>query len=150
MKRCVRILALLLGMALLFLTACSGKQNRTQIKKVNLDPKNPVSITVWHYYNGDQQKAFDSLVTEFNETTGREMGIIVQGYSQGSVTDLENNVLDAANKKVGASKIPNIFAAYADTAYAVDQLGLAADLSEYLSEEELAEYIDGYIEEGRF
>ena len=146
MKRCVRILALLLGMALLFLTACSGKQNRTQIKKVNLDPKNPVSITVWHYYNGDQQKAFDSLVTEFNETTGREMGIIVQGYSQGSVTDLENNVLDAANKKVGASKIPNIFAAYADTAYAVDQLGLAADLSE----EELAEYIDGYIEEGRF
>lgn len=56
----------------------------------------------------------------------------------------------AAQGKVGAGKIPNIFAAYADTAYAVDRLGLAADLSGYLTEEERAAFVDSYINEGRF
>ena len=32
--------------------------------KSPLDPKNPVSLTVWHYYNGSQQAAFDALVEE--------------------------------------------------------------------------------------
>ena len=36
--------------------------------------------------------------------------------------------MDAANKKVGAEDIPDIFAAYADTAYVVNQLGLVAEL----------------------
>ena len=36
-----------------------------------LDPKDPVSLTVWHYYNGTQQAAFDALVEGFNDTVGR-------------------------------------------------------------------------------
>ena len=79
-----------------------------------------------------------------------EKGIIVEAYSQGNVTDLINKVIDAANKKVGAEDIPNIFAAYADTAYAVDQLGLVASLDPYLTKEELAEYRPEFLEEGRF
>ena len=46
--------------------------------------------------------------------------------------------------------MPNIFAAYADTAYAVDQMGEVVNLKEYLTEEEIALYIDGYIAEGDF
>ena len=78
-------------------------------KKSPLDPKNPVSLTVWHYYNGSQQAAFDALVEEFNEGAGRKMGIYVQGYSQGSVSDLETAVRDAIEEKVGADKMPDIF-----------------------------------------
>ena len=37
-----------------------------------------------------------------------------------------------------------------DTAYAVDRLGLVADLRPYLTDEELAEYVPGYLEEGAF
>ena len=54
--------------------------------------KNPVSLTIWHYYNGSQQVAFDTLVEEFNSTVGREKGIFVESYSQGSVSDLETAV----------------------------------------------------------
>ena len=61
-------------------------------KKGPLDPGNPVSLTVWHYYNGSQQAAFDTLVEEFNNTVGKEKGIYVQSYSQGSVPDLEEAV----------------------------------------------------------
>ena len=80
-----------------------------------LDAKNPVSIDIWTYYNGDQLTAFDALVEEFNETVGKEKGIVVKGYSQGSVNDLESNVLAAVQGEVGADEVPNIFAAYADT-----------------------------------
>ena len=114
-----------------------------------LDPKDPVSLTVWHYYNGAQQAAFDTLVEEFNNTVGREKGIYVQSFSQGSVSDLESAVRDAVNGKVGAEKIPDIFSSYADTAYEVEQAGALADLSRYLSQKELEQYVDSYIEEGR-
>lgn len=115
-----------------------------------LDPKNPVTIDVWTYYNGDQLTAFDSLVEEFNATVGREKGIIVKGFSQGSVNDLETNVLSAIRGEVGAEEVPDIFAAYADTAYAADQLGQVVDLKDYMSEDEVSSYIDSYIQEGDF
>lgn len=117
--------------------------------KSPLDPKDPVSLTVWHYYNGAQQIAFDALTEEFNDTVGREKGIYVQGYSQGSVSDLEAAVRDAAAGKVGADAIPDIFSSYADTAYELEQAGVLTDLSSYLTKEELAKYVDSYIEEGR-
>lgn len=122
------------------LTGCGNKSP--------LDPANPVSLTVWHYYNGSQQAAFDILVEEFNDTVGREKGIFVQGYSQGSVSDLEAAVRDSISGKVGADAMPDIFSSYADTAYEVEQAGALANLSDYLSEKELEEYVDSYIEEG--
>lgn len=133
----------LAGMAaiLVFASVCASKGP--------LDPKDPVSLTVWHYYNGSQQTAFDTLVEEFNDTVGREKGIYVQSYSQGSVSDLESAVRDTISGKVGAETMPDIFSSYADTAYEVEQAGALADLSAYLSKEELELYVDSYIEEGR-
>ncbi len=115
-----------------------------------LDPTDPVTLELWHYYNGPQKIAFDELVTQFNETVGLEKGIIVEAFSQGSIDELLNKVVDASNKKVGADDIPDIFAAYSDTAYAVDQLGLVADLDPYFTKEELDAYFPSYIDEGRF
>lgn len=139
--------ALFLSMAL---TACGTQDTGASSDNIpKLDPSEPVVLEVWHYYNGPQKSAFDELVANFNETVGLEQGIVVEGYSQGNVTDLINNVIDAANKTVGAGEVPDIFAAYADTAYAVDQLGLVADLDPYLTEDELAEYRPEFLEEGR-
>lgn len=115
-----------------------------------LDPENPVTLELWHYYNGPQKNAFDEMVAEFNNTIGAEKGIIVEALNQGDTNDLLTKVLDAANKKVGADNIPDVFAAYSDTAFAVDKLGLVADLDPYFSKEELEQYIPSYIEEGRF
>ena len=115
-----------------------------------MDPKNPVSIEIWHYYNGPQKIAFDEAVNEFNETVGLEQGIIVEAFNQGNISQLIENVLNAANKKVGAGDVPDIYAAYPDTAYQVDKLGLVASLDQYLTEEELSAYFPGYLEEGRF
>lgn len=91
------------------------------------------NITVWTYYNGDQLESFTDLVDKFNETVGAEKGIVVSTESQGSVNDLEQSVMDAAEGKVGAPAMPNVFSAYADTVYALDQMGMVVDLAPYLT-----------------
>ena len=141
MRKRMISLSLVIAMCLA-LTGCGSKSP--------LDPKKPVTIEVWNYYNGDQLTAFDNLVEEFNATIGKEKGIIVKGSSQGSVNDLETNVLAALKGEVGAAEVPNIFMAYADTAYTADQMGGIVDLKEYLTEAEIGAYIDSYMYEGDF
>lgn len=118
--------------------------------KVKLSPDDPVSLEVWHYYNGPQKEAFDEMVAEFNDTVGMEKGITVEAFNKGNVNELTDAVLASANKKVGADEVPDIFAGYADTAYQVDKLGMVASLDNYLTKKEIEEYIPSYIEEGRF
>lgn len=110
--------------------------------------KAPTTITVWTYYNGEQLESFTKLVDQFNSTVGQKKNIVVQSYSQGSVNDLETSVLAAAEGKVGAEALPNIVSSYADTAYTLDQMGLAVDLSSYLTDKERSAYIAGFLEEG--
>lgn len=140
-----RISAAVLAAALAFgCTACAQSQESAaaQTKTTNL--------TIWTYYNGNQLDEFNQLVEKFNQTVGAEKGISVSTSSQGSVTDLEANVMDAAQGKVGAEALPNLFCAYADTAYELDQMGLVTDLSDYFTQEELSAYIKGYLDEGDF
>lgn len=131
--------ALVLG-----LVGCGGAQSAAQ------GNTEPVDLSVWTYYNGDQLESFNKLVETFNDTVGKEKNITVESYSQGSVNDLEAQVMAAAQGKVGASAMPNIFMAYADTAYAMDQMGELADLAPYFTDEERAAYLDSYLTEGDF
>ena len=108
-----KLIACLTGIALFAgtLTGCAAGGAKTT---------EPITLTVWTYYSGEQLDAFNELVDSFNDTVGKEKGIIVESSSQGSVNELESNVMDAAQEKVGASDMPNIFSAYADTAYKLD------------------------------
>jgi len=133
---------------LIFLLSGCGSLGKNA-KENNLTPENPVAISVWVYYNGAQLESFNKLVTEFNETMGKEKGVLVDVYSHGTVNELTENVL-ATQGKAGLSEVPNIFSAYADTAYKIDSIGLLADLSQYLSQEEQEEYIQSYLSEGCF
>ena len=115
-----------------------------------LDPENPVTLTVWHYYNGVHQAAFDKLVEEFNGTVGKDLGIYVEETSKGSVSDLESAIQDAVNAEVGAEDIPDVFSAYTDSAYVLQKNGVLTDLTQYFTQEELDQYVDAYVQEGEF
>ena len=147
LKHLNRILAVLCLSALL-LSGCGAQE--TPSNDSPLDPENPVTITLWNYYSGDLLTSFNALVDEFNASAGKELGVRVESFSQGDVNELANMVEDAVIGAANAEKTPNIFSAYADTAYAIDQMGALVDLSDYLTEEEIASYVDGYINEGRF
>ena len=125
-------------------TGCSKENDRL------LDKNDPVTVTVWHYYNGVQQAMFDEMVGEFNRTVGLEKGIIVEALSKNSVSELYDSVVASVNDDVGAEELPDIFAAYSETAYLVNNAGRLADIGQYFTGEELDEYVPGYIEEGLF
>ena len=128
------------------LSGCGGDKI---FSKSKLSPKNPVTLSVWVYYNGAQLESLNTLVKEFNETEGKDRGIHVEVYNHGTVDELTENVL-IAHGNAGGSEIPNIFSAYADTAYEVDSKGLLVDLSQYLTKEEEEQFIQSYIDEGQF
>ena len=136
-------------LAMLMLAGCGASSQTDTKTTAKLDPNNPTNITVWHYYNGAQQAAFDQLVEEFNRTEGKEQGIYVESNSQGTVDDTEKKVLASFNKEVGSDPIPNIFASYADTAYAIEQMDMLVDLEQYMTPDELNEYVDSFVDEGR-
>ena len=146
-KRMVAIL--LAGVMTAALMGCGGT-GKNDGNTVKLDPDHPVSLTIWHYYNGAQQAMFDTLVKEFNASEGKEKGIYVEGYSQGSVSDLEQAVTSSLKGEVGAEELPDVFSSYSDTAYTVQKEDKLADLSKYFTEEELSQYVDSYIQDGYF
>lgn len=148
MKKSMRMASFLCAAALAVTCLTGCKKEETQ--KPLLDPKNPTAISVWTYYNGAQLSTFNEMVDLFNETRGKELGITVSSFSQGSVNDLQTNAMNAVTGKVGAEEVPNIFAAYADTAYEIDQLGVLVNLADYLTAEQRALYIPGYLSEGDF
>lgn len=129
----------------LLLAGCGEKNNNH-----GLDKKNPVTITIWHYYNGIQQISFDNMVNEFNETVGAENGIIVEAYTKSTISELNSAVISSLEGDVSADNPPDIFAAYPETAFIADNMGKAADLNQYFTDEEKSEYIDDYIKEGQF
>lgn len=110
--------------------------------------KAPTTITVWNYYSGDLLSSFNALVGQFNATVGKEKNIVVESFNQGNVTDLEANVLAAAQGKVGAAALPNLYSGYADMAYDLDLMGKVVDLAPYLTAKEKAAYVDGFLSEG--
>lgn len=133
----------------LALAGCSGSSAPSEdaVSSV-LDPSDPVQVELWTYYNGTQQQAFEDLVKDFNATKGKDLGIVVTSSSQGGVNDLASAVTDSAQELVGSEAMPDAFLSYSDTASVIDGFGMVADLSGYLTEEEKAGFVEGFLEEG--
>lgn len=133
---------------ILTLVLCAGALISCGEKKQALDPKNPTSVVIWHYYNGKQKEAFDALVNQFNQTYGTEKGIVVTAESKGGVDDLAAAVTNSAEKKVGSDELPDLFATYSDTAYILYNKNMLANMKKYMTVEDLADYVPAFIEEG--
>lgn len=146
-KISTKIISIMLVMLLLVsLTGCAGSQS----KKSGLDPKNPVTITIWNYYNGDQLTAFEDLIEQFNSTVGMEKGIVALSVSQGDIDTLANSLLDSVDGKAGAQECPTLASVYSETAYILDNKEALSPMDSYFTEEELSAYVPGFLQEGRF
>lgn len=140
------IISILCAAMLFSLAGCAGTAQTAS----ELDRKDPVTVTVWNYYNGDQQAAFDQMVDEFNAGVGSEKGVVVVSISQGDINTLADSLLDAVEGVAGAQEIPTLAAVYSETAFILDQNDALAPLDEYFTAEELAAYVPGFLDEGRF
>ena len=137
-----KLFAFILGLLMLFsLAGCADKSP--------LNPKDPVTLTMWHNYGGDMQDTMDVLIERFNATVGREQGIIVKVEAVSSSADLNKSLVMIANDDPGAPKCPDIFTGYPKIAVQFLENDKLANLNNYFTEEELSSYVDAFIEEGR-
>lgn len=138
--------ALVMSAAIMF-SGCQGG-NGSQ-SDYGLSSEEPTEIVIWHYYNGIQEKKFDEYVGRFNGTLGNELGIVATAYSLGTVEELAAELRNSLDEKVNAQPCPDLVSGYGDTIYPFIQAGEIADLTPYFTDEELDEYIESYLNEGR-
>ena len=116
---------------------------------VKLDPKKPVTITMWHNYGGQMQSAMDELIDEFNSTIGRKKGVMISVTSISASKDIEEKLLMIAAGDPGAPEMPDLVTVYPKTAFILWRQGLLAPLDDEFTMEELDTYLPQFIEEGR-
>ncbi|MCL2548198.1 MAG: extracellular solute-binding protein [Symbiobacteriaceae bacterium] len=144
-----KALVLCLVLAMLPLFGCVQSTPPTPTASAPTTPPTAppeITVTVWHYFGGDVQKALDAIVEDFNNGPGKEAGITVIAENQGNTADLEKKIQSASDS--GTKDLPEIVHGYPDimaTLYAKDQL---ASVEDYLSAEAIAGYIESYIAEG--
>lgn len=131
-------------MVLILLPISAGCDNSAKVNS-----KNPITLTLWHNYGGQLKDTMDSMVDEFNDTVGKEKGIIINVTSISGSATLHEKLTMAANGDPGAPSLPDITTAYPKTALILAQKGLLADLNKQFSPQELSAYIPEFIEEGR-
>ena len=136
----------LVGIVMLFLTlvlvsACGPKSD--------LDPKKPVTLTLWHNFGGQMQATMDEQVREFNATVGKEKGIIINVTSISGSASLQEKLTMIAAGDPGAPEMPDITTCYPATAALLSDKELLAPLDGHFTEAELAEYLSPFLQEGR-
>lgn len=128
-------------MCAMMLSGCKSKEV--------LDKNNPVTISLWHNYGGQMKNTMNELIAEFNDTVGKEKGIIVNVTSISGSATLQEKLLMAANDEPNAPELPNITTLYPNTALLLVEKNLLADIGLQFTNEELSKYIDKFIDEGR-
>lgn len=142
MKRIKILMMSLAVFSFMVLQGCSSSDH-------GLDPDNPVTLTLWHYYTGSQKQSLDKLVEEFNVSEGKDKGIMIKTVAKGSIKNIADDLDASLNKKVNAPALPNIFAAYPDTVEKLEEKDQLVKLNSYLTEDEIADYVDAYMEDGK-
>lgn len=133
--------AILAAGMLCLLTGCAGK-------KQVLNPEAPSVITLWHAYNAFAKAAFDQKIDDFNDTVGKEKGIIVEAYGYGNSDELNRALYDSASHLIGSEPLPNLFIAYPDSAYRLEKIAPLVELDKYFTSQELDLYRPEFLAEG--
>lgn len=133
----------LMMITVLFLSACTGEEKQTEEKF-----KNPIEISLWHYYIGNNKTQLETAIEEFNNTVGLEKGIIVTAEGKGNITELEEAVTKASLGLIDSEEMPDIFSIYPDKAIEFGEKGFLCDLRDYFSADELSLYVDMFLEDG--
>ena len=137
--------AIALLLTLVFLLGCLFGCGTTS----PLNPKEPVTLTMWHNYGGDMQQAMDYLIDQFNSTVGKEQGIVIDVTAISSSSELNKSLTMIVNGDPGAPDMPDIFTGYPKLAIQFWEKGLLTDLDNYFTEDELSAYVEAFVEEGR-
>ena len=133
----LKLAALVPGLAL---AGCGGS-------KTLLSPKDPTMLSIWHVYGEQADSPMNRLLTEFNDTVGRENGILLNVTSMTNSAAIGGQLQDAKAGKPGALDLPDLFSAHPADASALGIENLV-DWNDWFTAEDMAAYVPGFVQDG--
>lgn len=115
--------------------------------ETTLSPATPVTLTMWHVYGEQADSPMNRLVDQFNETVGKETGIIIDVTVVTNSSKLGPQLLDAHANKPGAPAMPDLFSCFPGI---VETMGAeyVLDWQNHFSDEELSHFVEEFIADG--
>ena len=113
----------------------------------NLSASDPVTQTMWHVYGEQAQSPMNELIDEFNETVGKEKGVVIDVTLVSNASEIGQQLLDAQAGKAGAGSMPDLFTCYPGSAAALGTDNLV-DWKQDFSEDELSGIVPEFLDEG--
>lgn len=135
---------LLAVLCALSIGVCAVGCNKT---KTLLDPQNPVTLTMWHVYGEQADSPMNKQIDEFNQTIGKEKGVIINVTNMSSATYIGEKLLDAQANKAGALDMPDLFFCHTNNAQELGVKNLL-DWKTVLKSDELDAFVQDFIKEG--
>lgn len=135
-----KALSLVLACLLLLLSAACADDSA-------LDPRNPVTLTLWHVYGEQADSPMNRLIEDFNRTVGMETGIVINVTLISNTAQIGQKLLDAQAEMPGVPHMPDLFFCHSSNAA---ELGVSNLLNwkDAFSEEELGTYVPAFVEDG--
>ncbi len=115
--------------------------------KTLLDPREPVTLTIWHVYGEQADAPMNLLIREFNDTVGKEKGIQIQVTNVTGTSKLLAQLQDALADKPGAAEVPDLFSCHTQNAVTLGSDCLL-DFGQWFTAKELEGYVPEFIESG--
>ncbi len=114
-----------------------------------LDPKEPVSLIMWHVYGSQTESPMNEAIERFNSTVGKQSGVLVQVQMVTDSSSIDGSLASAVNDEPGAAPLPDLFVAYPRVAELFEE-GTLLDFSSYFTQQELEAYRAEFLAESYF
>lgn len=130
---------LTLFLAIIMLASMTGCKDKAATE--------PITLTIWHVYGSQTESPLNVMIDEFNQTRGKETGIVISVVSVTNSTAIDEALISSAHNEPGSAPMPDLFTAYPRVA---EEIGMERllDWSGYLSENERSAYVDEFLSEG--
>ena len=112
-----------------------------------LDSDNPVTLDIWHVYGEQADSPMNRLIKEFNETAGKEKGIIINVTLMTNAKDVGALLKAAQKSEPGAPAMPDLFFAHKSDIENLDK-DCIMDWNEVFPENEINGFVEGFLQDG--
>ncbi|MBQ2798985.1 MAG: carbohydrate ABC transporter substrate-binding protein [Ruminiclostridium sp.] len=119
------------------------------MEKTRPDASDPVTLTMWHVYGSQTKSPLNDIIEQFNDTTGKENGVIIDVVSVTSSSAIDKALSASSKGEPGAEKLPDLFTAYPRVAQIVGEDKLLS-WNEYFTKAETEKFKSEFISEGYF
>lgn len=104
-------------------------------------------LSIWHVYGEQTDSPMNRLLTEFNDTVGKEKGVLLNVTNMTNSAVIGSQLQEAQSGIPGALDLPDLFSAHPADAEALGVEKLV-DWNDWFSAEEMAAFVPGFVQDG--